>query len=68
MNPPLFPYAPDPEVTPPVIHSDFATARDLPVVAWMPARQPTRLMQLVRAVIVVFVAAFALSQIITALT
>lgn len=61
-------YAPDPEVTPPVIHSDFATARDLPVVAWMPARQPTRLMQLIRAVIVVFVAAFALAQIVSALS
>lgn len=58
-------YTPDPEQwpqdLPPATPSPFG-GRDLPPIAWQPPRRPTRGMQLVRAVIVVFVAAFALAQ------
>lgn len=58
-------YTPDPEQwpqdLPPQTPPPFA-GRSLPPIDWRPARRPTRGMQLVRAIIVVFVAAFALAQ------
>ncbi|MFC5374756.1 hypothetical protein ACFPIF_19525 [Brevundimonas faecalis] len=54
-------YTPDPDTHPPHVPTPLGGG-DLPPIHWMPARRPTRLMRLVRAVIVVFVAAFALAQ------
>lgn len=58
-------YTPDPDQwpqdLPPPTPPPFG-GRDLPPIDWRPARRPSRAMQLVRAVIVVFVAAFALAQ------
>ncbi|MGH7019916.1 MAG: hypothetical protein ACREEY_08555 [Brevundimonas sp.] len=54
-------YTPDPEIYPPHVPTPLG-GRDLPPIAWQPERRPSRAMQLVRAVIVVFVAAFALAQ------
>lgn len=61
-------YAPDPEAMPPVEYHRLGEPA-LPVVAWQPRhRRPSRAMQLTRATILVFVGAFALSQILSALS
>ncbi|MNU93161.1 hypothetical protein D3C71_830970 [compost metagenome] len=58
-------YTPDPDQWPQDMPPPTPRAfggRDLPPIAWQPQRRPTRGMQLVRAIIVVFVSAFALAQ------
>ena len=61
-------YAPDPEAVPPVEYHQLGEPV-LPAVVWIrPRRRPSRAMQLTRATILVFVGAFALSQILSALS